>query len=163
MDRVAAWTTEIRTRRDRDQTLRAQWRADSDNPDLANEVAETDRDNSIWLAEVLGELRQWPRLSEFGEYFVFSCWLLAQHAEPDLQESCLEMMQSTPPEERIPANFAYLTDRVMVRNQGVQVYGTQVNVINGVPQLLPVRDPDDLDARRASVGLGPIAEYLKLF
>jgi hypothetical protein len=163
MDRVATWTTEIRTRRDRDQALRARWRTDTDNPDLANEVAETDRDNSIWLAEVLGELGQWPRLSEFGEYFVFSCWLLAQRAEPDFQESCLEMMPSTPSEERIPANFAYLIDRVMVRNQGVQVYGTQVNVINGVPQLFPVCDPDDLDARRASVGLGPIAEYLKLF
>jgi hypothetical protein len=152
-------------RRDRDQALRTQWMTDVDNHAFANEVAATDRDNSIWLAEVLGELGQWPRLSEFGEYFVFSCWLLAQHGDrmPDFQESCLEMMQSTPPDERIPANLAYLTDRVMLRNQGVQVYGTQVNAINGVPQLFPVRDPDQLDARRASVGLGPIAQYLKQF
>jgi hypothetical protein len=55
-----AWTTEIQARRDRDQALWVQWQSNFDNPDYANEVAETDRDNSRWLAEVLNDLGQWP-------------------------------------------------------------------------------------------------------
>jgi hypothetical protein len=140
-----------------------QWQSNFDNPDYANEVAETDRDNSRWLAEVLNDLGRWPRLSEFGEYFVFSCWLLAQHADPDLQATCLKMMLATPTEERIASNLAYLLDRVSIREEGFQIYGTQVEIRNGIPQVLPVKDPDQLDERRASVGLANIAEYLKLF
>jgi hypothetical protein len=113
------------------------------------------------LAEVLKDLGQWPRLSEFGEYVVFSSWLLAQHADPALQDACLEMMLATPPEERIASNLAYLTDRVTMRTQGFQMYGTQVQMIDGISQLFPVKDPDQIDERRASVGLGAIAEYLK--
>jgi hypothetical protein len=163
VNRVEEWTTEIRERRDRDQALRVQWQSDIENPDFANKVAETDCDNSRWLSEVLSDLGQWPRLSEFGEYVVFSCWLLAQHADPELQDACLEMMLATPPEERIGANLAYLIDRVTMRKQGFQIYGTQVEMVDGITQVLPVKDPQELDERRASVGLENIAKYLKLF
>jgi hypothetical protein len=73
------------------------------------------------------------------------------------------MMLATPTEERIASNLAYLLDRVSIREEGFQIYGTQVEIRNGIPQVLPVKDPDQLDERRASVGLANIAEYLKLF
>ena len=36
-----------------------------------------------------------------------------------------------------------------------QIYGTQYKVKNGVAELWTVRDPEGLDARRASLGLEP--------
>jgi hypothetical protein len=67
------------------------------------------------------------------------------------------------PEEGIGANRAYLSDRVAIRKQGFQIYGTQVEMVDGITQVLPVKDPDQLDERRATVGFESIEEYLKLF
>jgi hypothetical protein len=59
-------------------------------------------------------------------------------------------------------NFALLEDRVLIRQGKPQRYGSQVDTKNGVT-LLPTEDDGNLDARRASMGLGPICEYLVRF
>lgn len=54
---------------------------------------------------------------------------------------------------------AYLTDRVAMNEGRPQIYGTQISDVKdgeGVPW--PIADPQQLDARRASVGLPPFAE-----
>ncbi len=59
-----------------------------------------------------------------------------------------------------PANLAYLTDRVRMHRGEPQLYGTQYRYTedSGLG-LYQVADPELLDERRASVGLGPHAEY----
>ena len=42
-----------------------------------------------------------------------------------------------------------------------QRFGTQFHTVDGEFVPLPIEDPDNLDARRQSVGLPPMAEYTK--
>ena len=44
-------------------------------------------------------------------------------------------------------------DRVLMHRGEPQVYGTQYQVGNGALELWTVRDPSDLDQRRAALGL----------
>jgi hypothetical protein len=55
-------------------------------------------------------------------------------------------------------DLAYLTDRVLAHRGEPQIYGTQYQVRDGVPELWTVRDPDGLDERRAALGMEPEAE-----
>nr|WP_150136038.1 DUF6624 domain-containing protein [Streptomyces hyaluromycini] len=57
--------------------------------------------------------------------------------------------------------LAYLTDRVLVAAGEPQLYGTQyTDDPDGSNQRLqPVADPDQLDERRAAMGLDTAAEY----
>jgi hypothetical protein len=54
---------------------------------------------------------------------------------------------------------AYLEDRVRVHSGEPQLYGTQFMYDNDELKPQPIEDPDNLDQRRATVGLGPFAEY----
>ncbi|MCS6883729.1 MAG: hypothetical protein NZU74_20615, partial [Chloroflexaceae bacterium] len=59
-----------------------------------------------------------------------------------------------------PQDLAYLTDRVRFNTGQPQVYGTQVLIIDGRVTLKPIEDEANVDARRAAVGLLPLAEYV---
>ena len=62
-----------------------------------------------------------------------------------------------------PRNFAYLYDRVTLKISGVQRYGTQAHCVDGRIAPRPLEQPVKLDELRRSVGLTPIAEYLRQF
>ena len=62
--------------------------------------------------------------------------------------------------EATAAQQAYLTDRVLLHEGQPQEYGTQAIARNGRFEARKLRDPDHVDERRASVGLGPLAGYL---
>jgi len=57
-------------------------------------------------------------------------------------------------------NLAYLVDRVLVNSGSPQVYGTQCRSVDGELVSQEIEDASEVDQRRASVGLGPVAEYL---
>ena len=64
-----------------------------------------------------------------------------------------------------PGHVALLEDRILMREGKKQVYGSQLrrNEKTGKYEMWPVEDEENLDKRRLSVGLEPIAEYLKRF
>ena len=55
-----------------------------------------------------------------------------------------------------------LTDRLEVKAGHRQIYGTQLSLQNGRWVLDPIADSTGVDARRARMGLPPLAEYLRL-
>ena len=60
-----------------------------------------------------------------------------------------------------PADLALLEDRVALREGRKQIYGSQVHGSpDGKNWISPLEDPDNVDKRRAEVGLGPLAEYV---
>lgn len=129
-----------------------------------------DSANTADLKELL-KLYPWFKVSEFGKQADQNAWLLVQHADldPTLQKSVLTVLDGLwKTGETSPANYAYLFDRVAASwndpgKRTLQRYGTQGTCNGpGAWQALPVEDPEHLDARRASVGLGTQAEYLKL-
>ncbi|WP_324604473.1 MULTISPECIES: DUF6624 domain-containing protein [Streptomyces] len=88
---------------------------------------------------------------------------MAQHADRalDLQHQVLGLLEdAVAAGDALPRHLAYLTDRVLVAAGEPQVYGTQyTNARDGDLRPYPVTDPEQLDARRAAVGLESAAAY----
>lgn len=127
-------------------------------PEIA-EMMRVDEDNTAWLTE-LAARRGWPGRTLAGEDGAHAAWLLAQHADPGSQPAFLDLLRAAVAAgEASATDLAYLDDRVRMRAGQPQLYGTQF--IHDQQGLRPraIEDPENLDQRRASVGLGPFADY----
>jgi hypothetical protein len=123
------------------------------------------RENADWLKGVIRE-HGWPGHSLVGVDGSDVAWLLVQHADhdPAFQRECLDLLeQAVSLGEASQSNLAYLTDRVLLKEQGRQRYGTQFTHGPNGPEPQPLEDPDRVDELRAAVGLIPLAEYRKHF
>jgi hypothetical protein len=136
-----------------DQAMRRQAAQDSDAWDASLDAAHQRR-----FEEIVAEIG-WPTIPLVGAEASQAAWLIAQHA-PDLEfmERCLGLMQALPAKSIHSANIAYLQDRVMTRRGKPQIYGTQFVDLGEGLRVYPIQDPEHVDERRASVGLGPFAE-----
>ncbi|HET9654635.1 MAG TPA: DUF6624 domain-containing protein [Kineosporiaceae bacterium] len=155
------WADLLRRAR-RDQELRRRLSAApaADDPDLSAELTAMGADNSDWLAAVVAR-SGWPGRSRVGEDGAMAAWLLAQHAEPQVQRRLLTALQeAVAAGEATPAQAAYLEDRVRVGQGLPQRYGTQFHQqAGGRAEPAEIEDPEQLDARRAAMGLGPFAAH----
>ncbi|MEU0722811.1 DUF6624 domain-containing protein [Streptomyces sp. NPDC006140] len=102
----------------------------------------------------------WPGRSLVGEEGAEAAWQLALHADhlPDFQRAALRMLANAVERGEAPIRqWAHLRDRCAINAGQPQIYGTQHR--RGLPgvEMLPTQDPENLDARRASVGLPPHA------
>lgn len=106
----------------------------------------------------------WPGPDKVDNDGVSAAFLLLQHS-PDsaFQERLLPVLEREAQAGRMrPADVALLTDRVLVRSGKPQRYGSQFKMQVGKMIAEPIEDLDGLDARRAAVGLPPMAEYVKV-
>ena len=64
-----------------------------------------------------------------------------------------------------PADLALLTDRVKLGKKELQVYGSQIGTHpeTGKLYVLPLIDPENVNERRAKVGLKKIEEYISFW
>jgi hypothetical protein len=128
-------------------------------------VRRADDDNLPWLRQLVAGTG-WPGRSVVGEDGAHAAWLLAQHADrdPELQRHCLDLLTAAVRDgEASPEDLVYLTDRVRLAHGEPQEYGTQMH---GTPDgWVPgnLRDPGQVDERRAAAGLGPLAGYVARF
>ncbi|MGG2461702.1 DUF6624 domain-containing protein [Streptomyces sp. RGM 3693] len=129
-------------------------------PDFARMRA-LDAENAAALRRIIGA-HGWPGHSLVGTEAANAAWLIVQHAELDLQLRSLDLLASAVEQgEATRQQLALLTDRVLMRQGKPQLYGTQYRDLRDGHgyQLWEVADPEDLDARRATVGLGPHSAY----
>jgi hypothetical protein len=154
--------SELARRVDEDQALRrAAMEAGTMTPELIERVCAADRGNTAWLKDLVTR-HGWPTRARVGEKGAGDAWLLAQHADQDVefQEHCLDLMSSAAQHGQAdPRNVAYLFDRVALSRGRPQRYGTQFVQKEG--ELVPyqLEDPKRVDEWRAEVGLGPLAKY----
>jgi hypothetical protein len=105
----------------------------------------------------------WPSPVRVGGDAVEAAWLVLQHT-PDhaWQAELLPTLEARAAAGELPRQgVALLTDRVLLHAGRPQRYGSQFSAVDGrlIPE--PVEDLATLDARRAAVGLPPMAEYVE--
>jgi hypothetical protein len=124
---------------------------------------ELDGKNRQRLDEIVKE-HGWPKKSVFGEEASGVAFLIVQHAETDYQKKYLPLIkEAVAQKEARQSDLAMLEDRILTREGNKQIYGTQLrlNQTTQRMELYPIEDEANVDARRAAVGLEPLAEYLK--
>ncbi len=79
------------------------------------------------------------------------------------QRKCLTLMNAELDRKEVfPGNVAYLTERVLVNEGRLQLYGTQFESIRGGFRMRPVLEPEHLDQRRAKMGLSSMKKYREM-
>ncbi|MCG6499944.1 DUF6624 domain-containing protein [Kitasatospora sp. A2-31] len=118
------------------------------------------------LNEIMDE-HGWPTAERVGEDAARAAWLIAQHADRqlDVQRRALRLMeQAVADGAASPRDLAFLRDRTLVNEGRKQIYGTQIaGVKDGTPTPWPCEEPEHMDERRAEVGIPPFAEYIAQF
>lgn len=125
-------------------------------------ISEKDSINLIKVKKILDE-RGWLGADVVGNQGNSTLFLVIQHADLETQEKYLPMMREAVKKGNArPANLALLEDRVALRKGGKQIYGSQIgrNQESGEYYVLPLIDPDNVDKRRAEVGLGAMQDYV---
>lgn len=90
-------------------------------------------------------------------------FLVIQHSNQATQEKYLPMMRDAVKNGKAQGNsLALLEDRVALGQGRKQIYGSQIgrNPETKRYYVLPLSDPENVDKRRAEVGLQPLADYV---
>jgi len=126
-------------------------------------MAETDSLNLIKVKSIL-DSRGWLGADIVGEKGNSCLFLVIQHADLSTQEKYLPMMREAVKSGNARASsLALLEDRVALRQGKKQIYGSQIgwNKDTKLYFVSPLEDPDNVDKRRAEVGLQPLSEYVQ--
>src|ERR1700744_5692205 len=117
------------------------------------------------LMELLLATGRWPAKAQVGALAAQGAWLIAQHADTqlDVQRVALALLRVAVAAGTAGGSgareLAMLEDRVAVNEGRPQTYGTQIaEVIDGQPVPWPCAEPERLDELRAGGGLEPCAE-----
>lgn len=118
-------------------------------------------ENNIRKLKLIIKKHGWPDEKMVGKKGATASWLIAQHADHDIefQKQCLNLICDL--NKKIPKwQIAYLTDRVNVNLGKPQIYGTQFYLTkNKKLTFRPIKNRKELNQRRAEVGLGSFEEY----
>lgn len=133
---------------------------------LGKRLIRIDTRNTERVKQML-EGRDWFQDDLDGEGAGYYGWLLVQHADrnPEFQVEVLGMIEAKIGAPGVSkGSFAYLYDRVAVAAGRPQRYGTQsIECVAGHASPGPLEDAENIDALRAELGLGPLAEYMAIF
>ena len=132
------------------------------NNAIWDELSKLDADNTKYLKTIL-PADGWFRFNRDGEQVSRDAWLIVQHS-PDrtFQRRVLGLMEPLiATGDASGSQYALLYDRVAMFEGRPQRYGSQIICVNGRFQPSAIENEAKLDVLRASVGLEPIAEYMR--
>ena len=119
--------------------------------------------NLIKITEILNKYG-WVGSDKVGEQANQTLFAVIQHSDLKTQQKYLPMMREAVKIGNANGSaLALLEDRVALREGKRQIYGSQIDYDNETNKsyILPLEDPDNVDKRRAEVGLGLLADYVK--
>ncbi len=136
-----------------------------DSKEMSAQWAIINKADAANLVKVKAILEKYGWLGEdvVGSEGNSALFLVIQHADQQSQVKYLPMMREAVKNKKASgSSLALLEDRVALGQGKRQIYGSQIGT-NPVTQkqcVLPLDDPDNVDKRRAEVGLQPLAEYI---
>lgn len=149
-------------RRKMESTRKEFGQASKEMQALGKVVKEKDSINLMKVEKIL-EQYGWLGPDVIGPEGNRTLFLVIQHADIKTQEKYLPMIREAVKNHKASAsNLALLEDRIALRKGNMQIYGSQIGYEkDGGSYVLPLEDPDNVDKRRATVGLGPLADYVQ--
>jgi hypothetical protein len=126
-------------------------------------ISEKDSINLIKVKKIIDE-HGWLGADVIGPRGNQTLFLVIQHADLATQEKYLPVVREAVKNGKAEASaLALLEDRVALRQGKKQVYGSQIGMDNETKTyyVSPLEDPENVDKRRAAVGLEPLAKYLR--
>ena len=129
---------------------------------LWNTIHLKDSINLIKVTKILEEFG-WLGPQVVGNRGNSTLFLVIQHANLEVQQKYLPMMREAVTLGNAQASsLALLEDRVALRLGKRQIYGSQIMRDEETEEyyVSPLIDPENVNKRRAEVGLGPIEEYI---
>lgn len=105
----------------------------------------------------------WLGADEVGSEGNQALFLVIQHADIEVQQKYLPVMREAVKNKKANSSaLALLEDRVALRMGGKQIYGSQIERDEeGKFHVSALEDPENVDKRRAEVGLPPLSEYTR--
>lgn len=154
---------------ERDQAIRNEWIAKGvEHPD-ASIFARMNAIDTANIARVKAIVRRygWPGAALVGLDGSHAAFLIVQHADYAIQKQMLPLVKKAYQQGSLRGqDYALLLDRVLMREGKPQIYGTQARRFSEwkghEPVLMPIEDEANVDKRRASIGLSPLAQYKKM-
>lgn len=131
--------------------------------DLWQTISTIDSINLVKVINIL-DTRGWLGPEVVGEDGSSALFLVIQHADIQTQEKYLPMMREAVKNGKARgSSLALLEDRVALRQGKKQIYGSQIgrDPETMIFYVSPMIDPDNVDQRRAEVGLQPLADYVR--
>jgi hypothetical protein len=128
-------------------------------------IEDQDSINLIKIEKILNE-HGWLGVDIVGDQGNHTIFLVIQHSDLKTQEKYLPMMREAVQKGNAKAqDFAFLVDRVALRKGERQIYGSQIarDPETGKWFVDPLIDPDNVDKRRAEVGLDKFQDYISDF
>ena len=106
----------------------------------------------------------WFNRSDYGDNASRAAFLIIQHADEDLMRRYLPLLEPLVGTGEIDdAQYALMYDRVAVDEGRLQRYGSQFQCVGRESRLAAMEDPDNVDARRASMGMISMADNARRF
>jgi uncharacterized pyridoxamine 5'-phosphate oxidase family protein len=136
-----------------------------ESKEMKSHLRKMDISDSINLIKVKAILDQygWVGSEIVGKQGNSTLFLVIQHADLQSQEKYLPMMRTAVKNNKASASqLALLEDRVALRQGKRQIYGSQIGMYPKTNKyyVSPLEDPENVDKRRAEVGLGPLKDYV---
>jgi len=124
-------------------------------------INEKDSINLLKIEAILDKFG-WLGPDVVGEQGNTALFVVIQHSNQSIQEKYLPMMREAVKNGKAQgSSLALLEDRVALAQGKRQIYGSQIGRDSETQlfYILPLEDPDNVDIRRAKVGLEPLAYY----
>ena len=125
-------------------------------------INEKDSINLIKVKSILDKYG-WLGADVVGGQGNSTLFLVIQHSDQATQEKYLPMMREAVKNGKAQgSSLALLEDRAALGQGKRQIYGSQIgrDPETQIYYVSPLEDPDNVDKRRAGVGLGPLSDYV---
>jgi len=126
-------------------------------------IHENDSINLIKIDSIISKYG-WLGVDKIGEKGNTALFLVIQHSDLKTQEKYLPIMKDAVKKGNANgSDLALLIDRIEMFNGRPQVYGSQIQYIDGKYTIYKIIDEKNVNKRRSEVGLQPLEEYVKIW
>jgi hypothetical protein len=161
-------TADVSDQQYRSQFESVQSKYGGDSPEmksLQKKMAVADSLNLLKVAAIIDKFG-WLGADEIGKRGNTTLFMVIQHSGIQTQDKYLPVMRDAAAKGKAALrSLALLEDRVALHHSKRQLYGSQViwDMRTNHYQVAPLENPEEVDKRRATMGLSSMAEYLSGF